>query len=230
MSKKGIIIIKQINKIRHIKEAVSLIKSGFSIMVGGFGLIGYPEEMVEVLAKSDVDELTIISNDMGSPGVGLGKLLLNGQIKSIIGTHFGKNSDVAKYLNLGKVKVNVVPQGNFVEAIRAGGVGITAFYTPVGVGTILAEGKETRTFNGVETILEKSIRADVALIKAHKADTLGNLVYYKTARNLNPIMAAAAKLTIAEVDEIVPAGDINPEVIITPHIYIDILVQRSGRR
>jgi len=223
-------IIKQITKIRSIEEAVSLIKPGSIIMVGGFGLIGYPEEMVEALVESDVDQLTIISNDMGSPGVGLGKLLLNGQIKSIIGTHFGKNPSVAKYLSLGKVKINVVPQGTFVEAIRAGGVGITAFYTPVGAGTILAEGKETRTFNGVETVLEKSIQADVALIKAHKADTLGNLVYYKTARNFNPIMAAAAKLTIAEVDEIVPAGDIDPEVIITPHIYIDILVKRSGIR
>lgn len=216
------------NKIRNIDEAVSLIKPGSRVMVGGFGLRGYPEDMVEALAKSGVDQLTIISNDMGSPGVGLGKLLLNGQIKSIIGTHFGKNPDVADYLNMGKVDVSVIPQGTFVEAIRAAGVGIPAFYSSAEAGTILAEEKETRVFDGVAAVLERAIHADVALIKAYRADSLGNLVYYKTARNFNPIMATAAKLVIAQVDEIVPAGGLDPEAIITPHIYVDLLVQRSG--
>ena len=220
--------LKQIHKIRSLEQAVSLISSGSRIMVGGFGLRGYPEDLIEALSMSDVNEITLISSDMGSPGIGLGKLLRNGQIKAIIGTHFGKNSDVADYLNQGKISVNIMPQGNFSEAIRAAAIGIPAFYSPIGVGTLLANGKEIRQFEGVECLLERALTADVALIKANKSDELGNLVYYKTARNFNPLMASAAAKVIVQVDEIVPVGSIHPETIVTPHIYVDIIVKRSN--
>ncbi|MGI6574904.1 MAG: CoA transferase subunit A [bacterium] len=218
---------KSINKRLSAKEAVSLIKDGSKVMVGGFGLRGYPEELVEALAGSNIKNLTIISNDLGSPGIGLGKLLNNGQIKKLIGTHYGNNPDVVDFFNKGIIEIELMPQGNFAEAIRAAGVGIPAFYTPIGYGTDLSIGKEIRTFNGINTLLITSLEADVALIKAYKADHLGNLVYYKTARNFNPIMAMAGKLVIAQVDEIVPTGTLDPEMIITPHVFVDILVERS---
>jgi 3-oxoacid CoA-transferase A subunit len=215
-------------KFKKIKDAISLIKPGSSIMVGSFGMAGYPEHLVEALASSGIKDLTIISNDLGSPGVGLGKLLSNNQIKALIGTYYNWNPDVAAAYNEGKIKVTLVPQGTFAEAIRAAGVGIPAFYTPTAVGTELAEGKETKVFDGKTYILEKLIRADVALIKAFKADELGNLIYDKTARNFNPLMAMAAQLVIAEVDEIVPIGSLDPESIVTPHIYVDVLTAKEG--
>jgi len=217
-----------IPKFKSIKEAIQLIKPGSRVMVGSFGLAGYPENLVEALAESGIKDLTIISNDLGSPGIGLGKLLTNNQVKALIGTYYNWNPDVAQAYNQGKIQVTLVPQGTFAEAIRAAGVGIPAFYTPTGVGTELGKGKETRVFNGRTYLLEESIHADVALIKAHKADELGNLVYYKTARNFNPLMAMAADLVIAEVDEIVPTGELSPESIITPHIYVDVLTMKEG--
>ena len=217
-----------IPKFKSIKEAIQLIKPGSRVMVGSFGLAGYPENLVEALAESGIKDLTIISNDLGSPGIGLGKLLTNNQVKALIGTYYNWNPDVAQAYNQGKIQVTLVPQGTFAEAIRAAGVGIPAFYTPTGVGTELGKGKETRVFNGRTYLLEESIHADVALIKAHKADELGNLVYYKTARNFNPLMAMAADLVIAEVDEIVPTGELSPESIVTPHIFVDILTMKEG--
>ena len=217
-----------IPKFKSIKEVIQLIKPGSRVMVGSFGLAGYPENLVEALAESGIKDLTIISNDLGSPGIGLGKLLTNNQVKALIGTYYNWNPDVAQAYNQGKIQVTLVPQGTFAEAIRAAGVGIPAFYTPTGVGTELGKGKETRVFNGRTYLLEESIHADVALIKAHKADELGNLVYYKTARNFNPLMAMAADLVIAEVDEIVPTGELSPESIITPHIYVDVLTMKEG--
>ncbi len=216
------------SKVLSIEQALALIKPGARIMVGGFGLAGYPEQLVEALAASGVKDLTIISNDLGSPGVGLGKLLTNGQIKALIGNYYNWNPEVAAAYSEGKIQVTLLPQGTFAEAIRASGVGIPAFYSAASAGTDLALGKETREFDGKTYVLERAIHADVALIKAHQADELGNLVYYKTARNFNPLMAIAATLTIAEVDEIVSTGALDPECVVTPHIFVNVIV-RSGQ-
>jgi 3-oxoacid CoA-transferase A subunit len=214
------------SKFHSIEEALALIRPGARIMVGGFGLAGYPEQLVEALAASGIGELTIISNDLGSPGVGLGKLLTNGQIKALIGNYYNWNPEVAEAYSEGKIQVSLLPQGTFAEGIRASGVGIPAFYSAASVGTDLAVGKETREFNGRTYVLERAIPADVALIKAYRSDQLGNLVYYRTARNFNPLMAMAATLTIAEVDEIVPTGELDPEAIVTPHIFVDVIIGR----
>jgi 3-oxoacid CoA-transferase A subunit len=216
------------SKFLSIKEALALIAPGARIMVGGFGLAGYPEQLVAALATSGVRNLTIISNDLGSPGVGLGKLLTNGQIKALIGNYYNWNPEVAEACSDGRIEVTLLPQGTFAEAIRAAGVGIPAFFSAASAGTDLAAGKETREFDGRTYVLERAISADVALIKAHRADELGNLVYYKTGRNFNPLMATAATLTIAEVDEIVPTGALDPESVVTPHIYVDAIV-RNGQ-
>ena len=171
-----------------VREAIGLIKPGSRIMVGGFGGRGYPYLLIEELANSGIDGLTIISNDLGSPGIGLGKLLTNKQIKALIGNYYNWNTDVPAAVQAGEITVELLPQGTFAEAIRAAGMGIPAFYTSAGVGTELAVGKEVRVFGGKEYLLEKALYADVALIKAYKSDEKGNLVYYKTARNFNPLM------------------------------------------
>jgi 3-oxoacid CoA-transferase A subunit len=215
-------------KYRSIDEAIQTITPGSRIMVGSFGLAGYPEDLIEALADSGIGDLTIISNDLGAPGVGLGKLLANNQIRALIGTYYNWNPDVAVANNEGRITVQLVPQGTFAEAIRAAGVGIPAFYTPTAAGTDLAAGKDTREFAGRPCVLEESIHADVALIRAYKADELGNLIYYKTARNFNPVMAMAADNVIAQVDEIVPAGSLDPECVVTPHIYVDMLTMRKA--
>ncbi len=214
-------------KYSSMTDAVARIRAGSRIMVGSFGMAGYPGGLIEALANSGIKDLTIISNDLGSPGTGLGKLLTNSQIRSLIGTYYNWNPEVAVANNEGRITVKLVPQGTFAEAIRAAGVGIPAFYTPTAAGTQLAEGKETKMFDGRECVLEEAIHADVALIKAYRADELGNLVYYKTARNFNPVMAMAADLVIAEVDEIVPVGSLDPECIVTPHVYVDVLTVRK---
>ncbi len=216
------------DKYKSIKDAIAMVKPGSRIMVGSFGLAGYPEELIEALAASGTGDLTIISNDLGTPGVGLGKLLTNNQIRSLIGTYYNWNPEAAVAHNEGRIKVTLVPQGTFAEAIRAAGVGIPAFYTPTAAGTELAADKETKEFDGRMCILEPAIHADIALIRAYKADELGNLVYYKTGRNFNPVMAMAADTVIAEVDEIVPVGSLDPECIVTPHIYVDILTMRKS--
>jgi len=205
-------------------EAVAAIRSGDRIMVGSFGNSGYPEELVDAVAGSALQDLTIISNDMGSPGIGLGRFLTNRQVKALIGNYYNWNPEVAAARNAGAIDVTLVPQGTFAEGIRAAGVGIPAFYVAAGVGTELAKGKPTAEFDGRTYVMERAIHADVALVRAHRSDTLGNLVYYKTARNFNPLMAMAARMTIAEVDEIVPAGALDPECIVTPHIFVDKLV------
>lgn len=210
------------------KEAVQLILNNSILMVGGFGLAGYPVTLAEaLLVHTKVRDLTVISNIVGPKGRGFGQMLLEGRIKKAIGTYFTTNPDVAKCKKEGIIDVEVLPQGTFCEAIRLGGSGIPAFYTPTAVGTLLAENKETKVIDGKEYLLEKSLRADVALIKAHKADRYGNLVYHKTARNFNPMMAMAADVTIVEVDEIVEVGQLDPEAIITPHIFVDIVVEKE---
>lgn len=197
---------------------------GSTIMVGGFGLVGSPLTLIAALNKSTVKNLTIVSNNLGEPGRGLGETLRLGKVTHAIGSYFTSNPEVIEAYKDGKLKVTLLPQGTFSEAIRAGGAGLGGFYTPVAVGTLLAKEKETVNIKGRDYIFQEAITADVALIRAYKADKLGNLIYYKTARNFNPEMATAAKVVIAEVDEIVKVGKLNPEEIVTPHVYVDYLV------
>src|SRR5690606_11013942 len=213
-------------KIQHdINEALSCVKSGDTVLVGGFGLIGAPLTLIDGLTEKDVTDLTIVSNNLGESGKELGILLNQNKNKKGIGTYFTSNRDVGDKYQKGEIELELLPQGTLAESMRAGGAGLGGYYTTTGVGTDLAKGKEEREIDGVTYILEKAIRADVALIRAHKADTLGNLVYYKTARNFNPLMATAAKTVIVEVDEIVEAGELDPEEVVTPFIYIDTIVK-----
>lgn len=215
------------NKVIGVEEAIAHIRPDSSIMVGGFGNAGDPNLLVNELVRQKTEKLTIISNDLGSPNVKLGQLLSNNQVKGVKGTYYNWNPEVAEAFNAGKIDVQLIPQGTLAEAIRAAGFGIPAFYTVTGAGTDLAEGKETKEFDGVTCILERAVKADVALLKAHIADELGNLVYYKTARNFNPVMAMAADLVIVEVDKVVPAGELDPECVVTQHIFVDFIVERG---
>jgi 3-oxoacid CoA-transferase A subunit len=208
-------------------EAIARVKSGSSIMVGGFGRVGSPEALLAALANHDAGNLTIICNDLGSHNEGIGVVLLQNKIKKAIGSFFTPNPDAAKYYREGKIEIELIPQGNFAEAIRAAGAGIGGFLTPVGVGTELAKGHELITVDGKEYLLQKPIKAEYAFVRARKADALGNLVYSKAGRNFNPIMAMAAKICIAEVDAIVEPGELSPEEIITPFLYVDIIVTRE---
>ncbi len=214
-------------KLKPIEEAMRMIKDGDRVMVSGFGNSGDPKMLVEALTKVNAKDLTIISNELGSPNEGLGSLLTAGKIKGLIGNYYNWNPDVADAFNAGKITVDLIPQGSFAEGIRAAGVGIAGFYTKTAVGTDLQGDREIKEFNGETYLLQNAIPADVALISAYKADELGNLVYYKTARNFNPLMAMAGKLVIAEVAEIVPIGSLDPESIVTPHIFVDVIVKRG---
>lgn len=205
--------------------ALACLKDGSTILVGGFGLVGSPLTLVETLTKLDIKDLTIVSNNIGEQGKGLGKVLLQGKIKKAIGSYFTSNRDVGAAYTKGELEIELVPQGTLAERIRAGGAGIPGFYTPTSVGTSLAEGKETREFDGKTYVLERPIKGDVALIRARKADRYGNLVYDKTARNFNQVMATAADYVIAEVDEIVEPGELDPDEIVTPHLYVDAVVK-----
>ena len=209
----------------EVEEAVQHVKTGDTVMVGGFGLVGAPLTLIDALAEhSDATDLTIVSNNIGEPGRGLGKLLRQGRIRRGISSFFTSNPEAVAAVNAGEIEATLVPQGTFAEGIRAGGAGIGGFYTPVAAGTLLAEGKEERIIDGVTHILESPIRADVALVYAARADLLGNLWYRHTARNFNPLMATAAAVTIAEAGEIVGVGGLEPESIATPHLYVDHLV------
>ena len=216
---------RAVPKLKGIAEAAAMVQSGWTVMVGGFGMAGCPLSLLEALTRrDDVGDLTIISNNLGEPGAGLGKLLLQGKVRTAIGSYFTGNPDVAKWYTAGKLDVRLLPQGTMAEAIRAGGAGIAAFYTPTAAGTKLAEGKETREFDGKPYVLERALHAEAALIRAYRADTLGNLIYKTSGRNFNPMMATAADLVIAEVDEIVPVGTLAPDEIVTPHLFVDALV------
>ncbi|HEY7380498.1 MAG TPA: CoA transferase subunit A [Gaiella sp.] len=207
------------------EEAVSYIRSGDTVMVGGFGLVGAPLTLIDALVEhSEADDLTIVSNNIGEPGRGLGKLLRQGRIRRGISSYFTSNPEAVAAVNAGEIEATLVPQGTFAEAIRAAGAGIAGFYTAVGAGTLLAEGKEERVIDGVPHVLERPIHADVALVYAARADLLGNLWYRRTARNFNPLMATAATVTVAEAGEIVPVGQLEPESVATPHLYVDHLV------
>lgn len=206
-------------------DVVADIEDGATIMVGGFGLCGIPENLIQALVNKGVKDLTIISNNCGVDDFGLGLLLKNKQIKKMIGSYVGENKTFEQQVIDGTIEVALTPQGTLAEKIRAGGAGIPAFYTPAGVGTPIAEGKEVRTFNGKEYLLEEALTADFSFVRALKGDTMGNLVYNKTARNFNPIIATAGAITIAEVEEIVEVGELAPENIHTPSVYVQRIIQ-----
>jgi 3-oxoacid CoA-transferase subunit A len=212
-------------RVHSYQEALAGLKDNMTVMVGGFGLCGIPEGLIATVHQMDVTGLTCISNNAGVDGFGLGLWLEKRQIKTMIASYVGENALFEQLLLSGEMKVILTPQGTLAEKIRAGGAGIPAFYTATGYGTPIAEGKETREFAGRHYVLEEALHADVALIRAWKADTMGNLIYRKTAMNFNPMMATAAQLTIAEVEEIVPVGTLDPEHIHTPGIYVTRIIQ-----
>jgi 3-oxoacid CoA-transferase subunit A len=205
--------------------AVADIPDGATIMAGGFGLCGIPENLISALERKGAKDLTVISNNAGVSDFGLGRLLHTRQIKKLIGSYVGENKVLEEQALNGEIELELNPQGTLAERIRAGGAGIPAFYTPAGVGTVVAEGKEVREFGGRKYLLETALTADFALIKAWKGDRWGNLIYRKTARNFNPMMATAARVTIAEVEELVDLGTLNPDCIVTPAIYVHRVIQ-----
>jgi len=207
------------------EQAVADIPDGATLMLGGFGLCGIPENLIAALVRRGVRGLHTISNNMGIDGFGMGLMLEAGMIASHTGSYVGENRLLEQQAIAGSLKVTLVPQGTLAERIRAGGAGIPAFYTPAGVGTLVAEGKEARVFEGKEYLLERWLKADFAFVKAWRGDTLGNLVYRRTAQNFNPMMAAAARVTLAEVEELVQPGEIEPEHVITPGIYVQRIIQ-----
>jgi 3-oxoacid CoA-transferase subunit A len=201
-------------------EAIRDVFDGATIMIGGFGLCGMPENLIRALARRGTKNLTTISNNVGVDGVGNGLLLAAGQIVHHIGTYVGENKLLEDMVLKGTIRLDLVPQGTFSERIRAGGAGIPAFYTPTGVGTVVADGKETREFDGRTYVMERGLKADFAFVKAWKGDRQGNLVYRKTARNFNPMMATAAKVTIAEVEHLVEVGELDGDLVHTPSVYV----------
>ncbi len=206
--------------VENVSEALAGVKDNMTIMLGGFGLCGIPENSIGELVKMQVKNLTCISNNAGVDDFGLGLLLQEKQIKKMISSYVGENDEFERQMLSGELEVDLIPQGSLAERCRAGGAGIPAFYTPAGYGTEVAEGKEVKVFNGKPHILESALEADFAIVKAWKADTAGNLIYKATARNFNPMMAMAGKITIAEVEEIVPAGELDPNFIHTPGIFV----------
>lgn len=213
----------------HAASAVNgLLEDGMTIMAGGFGLCGIPEDLVSAIRQSGVANLTVISNNCGIDGAGLGILLQAGQIRKMISSYVGENKTFERLYLSGELELEFNPQGTLAERIRAGGAGIPAFYTRTGVGTVIAEGKEEREFEGERYIMETGLKADIAIIKAWKADEEGNLIFRKTARNFNPMMATAGKVTIAEAEHIVPTGSLDPDQIHTPGIFVQRIVLSSG--
>lgn len=211
--------------VESVEQAVDGIKSNMTLMLGGFGLCGIPENSIAQLVKSGISGLTCISNNAGVDDFGLGLLLHNKQIKKMISSYVGENDEFERQMLSGELEVDLIPQGSLAERCRAGGAGIPAFYTPAGYGTEVAVGKEVREFNGKPHILESALHADFAIVKAWKGDTEGNLVYKATARNFNPMMAMAGKITIAEVEHLVPAGELDPNEIHTPGIFVQRVFQ-----
>ncbi|HEY2906079.1 MAG TPA: CoA transferase subunit A [Vicinamibacterales bacterium] len=208
--------------------AVALVPDGASILVGGFGLCGIPENLIKALRDRGAKRLTLISNNAGVDDFGLGILLKSRQVKKMISTYVGENKEFERQFLSGEIEVELVPQGTFAERIRAAGAGVGGFFTPTGYGTIVAEGKETRMIGGKPYVLEAPLGADFAFVKAYKGDRAGNLVYRRTARNFNPVMATAGKVTIAEVEELLEPGQIDPDHIVTPGIFVTHIFQGAG--
>ena len=211
--------------VKNVEEALKGIEDGMTLMVGGFGLCGIPENSIARLVEMGTKNLTCISNNAGVDDFGLGLLLQGKQVKKMISSYVGENAEFERQMLSGELEVDLIPQGTLAERCRAGGAGIPAFFTPAGYGTEIAEGKEVRVFNGKPHILEEALTADFAIVKAWKGDTEGNLVFKATARNFNPMMAMAGKITIAEVEELVPAGQLDPNHIHTPGIYVQRIFQ-----
>ena len=215
-----------INKVvANVQEALEGVKDGMTLMLGGFGLCGIPENSIAELVKKGTKNLTCISNNAGVDDFGLGLLLQEKQIKKMISSYVGENDEFERQMLSGELEVDLIPQGSLAERCRAGGAGIPAFFTPAGFGTEVAEGKEIREFNGKPHILESALNADFAIVKAWKGDTAGNLIYKATAKNFNPMMAMAGTITVAEVEELVPAGELNPNEIHTPGIFVQRIFQ-----
>lgn len=211
--------------VKNVEEALVGIEDNMTLMVGGFGLCGIPENSIAQLVKMGTKGLTCISNNAGVDDFGLGLLLQNKQVKKMISSYVGENEEFERQMLSGELDVDLIPQGSLAERCRAGGAGIPAFFTPAGYGTEVAEGKEVRIFNGKPHILESALTADFAIVKAWKGDTEGNLIFKATARNFNPMMAMAGKITIAEVEELVPAGELDPNFIHTPGIFVQRIFQ-----
>lgn len=211
--------------ISNATEAIQGVSHGMTLMFGGFGLCGIPENSIKALALAGISGLTCISNNAGIDNVGLGILLRNKQIKKMIASYVGENKEFERQLMAGELEVELIPQGTLAERIRAGGAGIPAFYVPAGFGTEVAEGKELKVFDGKMHLLEMALSADFAFVKAWKGDTMGNLVYRATANNFNNMMASAGKITVAEVEELVPVGSIKPEEVHTPGIFVQRIFQ-----
>ena len=218
------------NKVYDSAQAAlnGVVQDGHTLAVGGFGLCGIPEALIAALKDTGVKQLTCISNNAGVDGFGLGLLLETKQIKKMISSYVGENKEFERQFLSGELEVELTPQGTLAEKLRAGGAGIPAFFTPTGVGTVIAEGKEVREFNGKDYILEESLTADVALVKAYKADKAGNLIFRKTAQNFNPVCAMAGKFTIAEVEQIVEIGDLDPDEIHLAGIYVNRIVLNAS--
>jgi 3-oxoacid CoA-transferase subunit A len=210
------------------EAAIADLYDGASIMVGGFGLCGIPENLIDAVRRKGTKNLTVMSNNAGVSDFGLGRLLETRQIVKVIGTYVGENKVLEDLALSGEIQLELMPQGTFAERLRAAGAGIAGFYTPTGVGTVVAEGKEVREFDGRKYLLERGLTADFAFVKAWKGDRGGNLIYRKTARNFNPMMATAARVTIAEVEELVELGELDPDCVVTPGIYVKRIFQGAN--
>ncbi len=215
-------------KVADVQEALKGVENNMTFMLGGFGLCGIPEKAIEELVRIGISGVTCISNNAGVDDFGLGLLLQNHQIKKMISSYVGENDEFERQMLSGELEVDLIPQGSLAERCRAGGAGIPAFFTPAGYGTEVGEGKEARDFNGKPHILESALTADFAFVKAWKGDTAGNLIYKATARNFNPLMAMAGKITVAEVEELVPAGELDPNHIHTPGIFVQRIFQGTN--
>lgn len=212
------------DKIGTIEGAVATVKDGMTIMIGGFLGCGTPEKIVDALVAKGVKDLTLIANDTAMPDRGIGKLIVNRQFKKIVVSHIGTNPVTGKQMIAGELEVHLIPQGTLAERIRAGGAGLGGVLTPTGLGTVVEEGKQKVVVDGREYLLETPLKADVALLKAHKADRCGNLVYRRAARNFNPVMATAADKVVAEIEQLVENGEVDPDHVVTPGLFVDMLV------
>ncbi|MFY0760631.1 MULTISPECIES: CoA transferase subunit A [Metabacillus] len=216
------------NKIVTIEEALKHINDGCTLMYGGFGGVGTPPTLIQGILNKGVKELTLIGNDAGFPDIGIGRLVSDERAKKVIASHIGSNPNAGRLMNEGKLEVEFSPQGTLAERIRAGGVGLGGIFVDIGIGTIAEEGKDKIVIDGKEYLIETALTSEVSVVYAKKADPLGNLVYDKSARNFNPLAAMAGAFTIAEVEEIVPAGELDPECIATPGIYVDMVIPTKG--
>lgn len=218
------------NKVVTMAEALSRIKDGQAVMIGGFMTVGTPAGLVDALVDSPVKDLTLISNDTGFADKGVGKLVACDKVRKVIASHIGTNRETGRKMNACEIEVELIPQGTLAERIRSAGAGLGGFLTPTGIGTVVEENKQVLEVGGKKYLLELPLKADIALLRASKADTSGNLVYRRAARNFNPLMAMAADLVIVEADEIVETGDLDPDEVVTPGIFVDLIVRKEADR